>query len=51
MDEHMPKRENSFFSRTKIRFKELTDFPADGEIRPTKERKQRAPRVPTAVEF
>lgn len=50
MDEHMPKRESSFFSRTKIRFKELTEVPADGEIRPTKDRKQRAPRIPTAVE-
>jgi len=50
MDKHMPKRESSFFSRTKIRFKELTEVPDDGEIRPTKERKQSAPRVPTAAE-
>jgi len=50
MDEHMPKRESSFFSRTKIRFNDLTEVPADGRIRPTKERKQRSPRVPTAVE-
>jgi len=50
MDKHMPKRESSFFSRTKIRFKELTEVPANGKIRPTKERK-RAPRVPTAVEI
>jgi len=51
MDEHMPKRESSFFSRTKIRFKELTEVPADGEIRPTKERRQRAPRVPTSMKI
>jgi len=50
MDKHMPKRESSFFSRTKIRFNELTEVPANGKIQPTKVRR-RPPRVPTAVEI